>query len=113
MNEDRRIVIASESDISIRSFTDVADAIAACVNAKGLIITEADLGLEFFDLRTGLAGELFQKVMNYRLRVAIVVPDPSAHGERFGELAHEHASHGTIRFVRSKAEAESWLDSCG
>jgi hypothetical protein len=56
-----------------------------------------------------LAGELFQKFINYGLRVAIVLPDPEAFGERFSELAYEHRSHNMIRFVRSKAEAESWL----
>ncbi|HEX5735730.1 MAG TPA: DUF4180 domain-containing protein [Blastocatellia bacterium] len=111
MNEERGIIIASEAAISIRSFRDIPDAVAACLNAKGLILTEDDLAREFFDLRSGLAGELFQKFMNYKLRVAIVVPDPTAHGERFGELAYEHASHGMIRIVRSKDEAKVWLDS--
>jgi hypothetical protein len=47
----------------------------------------------------------------YRFRVAIVLPDPEAYGERFGELAYEHASHSMIRFVRSADEAKAWLDS--
>ena len=111
MNEERKIVIASEAGISVRSFADIPDAIAACFDAKGLILTEEDLAREFFDLRSGLAGELFQKFMNYKLRVAIVVRDPAAYGERFGELAYEHASHGMIRIVRSKDEAGAWLDS--
>ena len=85
--------------------------IAACIGSAGLILTENDLGQEFFDLRSRLAGELFQKCMNYRLRVAIVVPDPAAYGERFSELAYEHSSHGMIRFVRSREEANIWLHS--
>ncbi|MCI0389284.1 MAG: DUF4180 domain-containing protein [Acidobacteria bacterium] len=83
--------------------------IAACIDAEGLILTEDDLAQEFFDLRSGLAGELFQKFMNYRVRVAIVLLDPEAYGERFSELAYEHKSHSMIRFVRSKDEAEAWL----
>ncbi len=109
MNEERRILIASEKGISIRSFAEIPDVIAACINAKGLILTEGDLAEEFFDLRSGLAGELFQKFMNYKLRVAIVIQDPNAYGERFSEFAYEHASHSLIRFVRSKDEAERWL----
>jgi hypothetical protein len=72
MNEERRIIIASERGISIRSFDDISDAIGACFGAAGLILTESDLGPEFFDLRTGLAGELFQKLTNYRIRATIV-----------------------------------------
>src|SRR5262245_10067300 len=109
MNEEDKILIASDSGISIRSFEDISDAIAACLGAEGIIFTEDDLAQEFFDLRSGLAGELFQKFTNYKLRVAIVLPDPEAYGERISELAYEHKSHNMIRFVRSKDEAETWL----
>lgn len=111
MNEERRILIASDSGISIRSFNDISDALAASFGTKGLILTEDDLAPEFFDLRTGLAGELFQKFTNYQRRVAIVLPDPEAYGERFSELAYEHASHSMIRFVPSQDEAKAWLDT--
>jgi hypothetical protein len=110
MNEEGRIVIASDSGISIRSFGDISDTISACIGAKGLILTENDLAPDFFDLRSGLAGELFQKFTNYRLRLAIVLPDHEAYGERFSELAYEHRSHSMIRFVGSVGEAKAWLD---
>jgi len=109
MNEESRILTASDSGVSIRSFGDISDAIAACLGAEGIIFTEDDLAREFFDLRSGLAGELFQKFTNYKLRMAIVLPDPEAYGERISELAYEHKSHNLIRFVRSKDEAEAWL----
>jgi hypothetical protein len=111
MNDDPKFLVASDSGISIRSFTDISDALAACMGVNGLILMESDLAPEFFDLRSGLAGELFQKFTNYKKRVAIVLPDPQAYGERFGELAYEHASHSVIRFVRSKAEAQTWLST--
>jgi hypothetical protein len=109
MDEGRKILIASDSGVSIRSLRDISDTIAACFGTAGLILTEDDLAQEFFDLRTGLAGELFQKFINYRLRLAIVLPAPEAYGERISELAYEHKSHSMIRFVRSKDEAEAWL----
>ena len=70
-----------------------------------------DLGPDFFNLQTGLAGELIQKFVNYRVRVAIVLPTPDSYGDRFSELAYEHATHPTVRFVRSFAEAKDWLGS--
>jgi len=109
MNEETGILVASDSGVSIRSFSDISGAIGVFIVAKGVILTEGDLAQEFFDLRSGLAGEFFQKCMNYRVRVAIVLPDPETYGERFSELAYEHRSHNTIRFVRSKDEAEAWL----
>jgi hypothetical protein len=109
MNEERNILLASDRGISIRSFDDISDALGACSGAEGLLLTEEELSSEFFDLRTGLAGELFQKFTNYRLRLAIVVADPGSHGERFGDLAHEHLSHNLIRFFRSIDAASRWL----
>jgi hypothetical protein len=109
VKEERRILVASDAGIYIESASDISDALGACVGALGLIITEKDLAQDFFNLRTGLAGELFQKFTNYRVRAAIVVPEPEAYGERFGELAYEHSSHPMIRFVRSKDEAQAWL----
>ena len=61
---------------------------------------ENDLAREFFDLHTGLAGELFQKFTNYHLRVAIVLPEPRIYGERFSELAKrtQVSRHDSHRF---------------
>ena len=56
-------LIAAEHGISIRSRDDVTDAVDASLG-RGLIISEDDLGQDFFDLRTGLAGELIQKFVN-------------------------------------------------
>jgi hypothetical protein len=109
MEEEGKILMAAEAGIHIGSLRDVSDTIAAAFSADGLILTEEDLAQEFFELRSGLAGELFQKCMNYGLRLAIVLPNPEAYGERFSELAYEHTSHKMIRFVRTKAEAEAWL----
>jgi Domain of unknown function (DUF4180) len=111
MNEERKIIIASDIGISIQSISDVAEAISACLGAEGIILSEGDLSQEFFDLRSGLAGELFQKLINYRLRAAIVLPDIEAYGTRFSELAYEHSSHNMIRFARSVEEARSWLNT--
>ncbi|MDY7233053.1 DUF4180 domain-containing protein [Hyalangium rubrum] len=109
MQEERRVIVASEQGISIRSVKDIPDAIGACFGAEGIIFLEGDLGPEFFVLRNGLAGEVLQKFSNYRLRVAIVLPNPEVHGDRVKELAYEHRSHNMIRFVRSREEAETWL----
>jgi Domain of unknown function (DUF4180) len=110
MDQELKVVVAADSCISIRSFSDISDALSACILSKGLILTENDLSQEFFDLRSGLAGELFRKFTIYNIRVAIVLSDPKAYGERFSELVHEHSSHSLIRFVRSVDEGRIWLD---
>lgn len=111
MSNQRRIIIASDAGIFFRSFSDISDSISTWIGAPGLILTENDLAKEFFDLRSGLLGELLQKFTNYKLRVAIVVPNLEVYGERFSELAYEHSSHSVIRFVRSEEEAKIWLSA--
>jgi hypothetical protein len=103
------VVVAADEGIAIRSPRDVTDAIGSCFGATGLILTEADLSPEFFDLRSGLAGEFLQKFTNYRMRVAIVLPNPEAHGPRWKELAYEHRSHALIRFVPTRGDADAWF----
>jgi hypothetical protein len=111
MSATRTIVIAAEVGLAVRAAGDIAEVIGACLGADGLLLEEGGLSGTFFDLRTGLAGELLQKLVNYRLRAAIVVADPAAHGERFDELVREHRRHPLVRIVPTRAEADAWLRS--
>ena len=95
----------------IRSSKDVANALNATLGTPGLLLVEEELGPEFFDLRTGLAGELFQKFINYKQRIALVIARPEKYGERFAELAREHRTHNMIRFFSTVEEAGAWLES--
>lgn len=108
MNRERRVIVASEAGLSIRTLRDISDAIGTCLGAS-LILGEEDLAPAFFDLKTGFAGELLQKLVNYQVRTAIVVASPESHGERFTELAREHATHPVIRFVATRVEADAWM----
>ena len=103
------ILVAADAGLAIGSPADVATAVGATFDKEGLILTEGDLSPAFFDLRTGLAGELFQKFTNYGLRLAIVLPDGEAYGERFSELVYEHRRHALIRFFLSTEAASAWL----
>lgn len=109
MSDGQKIILASESGVVIHSFSDISNAVGSTFGSEGLILTEQDVSPDFFRLRTGLAGELFQKFSNYKLRLALVLPDFAAHGERFSELAYEHSTHNQIRFVHTLEEAKDWL----
>jgi hypothetical protein len=99
----------SRSHVVVRSAADITDALRGSLEPGGLLLAEEDLGPQFYDLRSGLAGELFQKVVNYRGRLAIVIRDARVYGERFGELAYEHRNHPAIRFFAERAPALEWL----
>ncbi len=106
-----RVVVASEAGLAIRRMADVMDVIGAAYDADALILTPDDVAVAFFDLRTGLAGELFQKASQYGVRLALVLPDPAVHGPRWTDLAFEHRRHHAVRIVPSRAEADAWLAS--
>ena len=93
----------------IDSISDIPDALASGLESGGLILREQDLSPALFDLRTGVAGELFQKFTSYQVPLAIVVEDPAAHGARFDELAREHRSHPMVRIYPDHESASAWL----
>lgn len=66
-------MIAKEDKIT--SVQDILDIIADAVfnhQCKSIIIYKESLGEDFFDLKTGYAGEILQKFSNYHLKVAII-----------------------------------------
>ncbi len=109
MSESRKFLVAAEEGYWLGSADDALFLIGNLYGWDGVLLTEEDLAPDFFNLRTGLAGELLQKFVNYRVRVAIVLPAPDAYGERFSELAWEHRTHSLIRFFPSREGAEAWL----
>jgi Domain of unknown function (DUF4180) len=93
----------------IDSARAISNALATGMEEGGLVLGEADLAPAFYDLTSGLAGELFQKFVNYRVPLALVVKDPAVHGERFVELAREHRSHAKVRIFPDHDAAAEWL----
>lgn len=78
-------------------------------DASGVLLEAANLPAAFFDLRSGFAGEFIQKLVNYRLAVAAVFSDESAHGERFREYIQEARSGRQFRTFGEVADALRWL----
>ena len=95
--------------MEILALSDIPQALSASVDSGGLIVDEKQLSMDFFDLRTGFAGEVLQKFTNYRARLAIVVADPAAYGSRFSELIYEHRTNRSVRFFGSEQLARQWL----
>jgi len=93
----------------IQSAADISAALSASVERGGLVLDEKELNPDFFDLKTGFAGEVLQKFVNYRTKLAIIVRDASMYGGRFSELMHEHRVHPTVRFFSAEQAARQWL----
>jgi hypothetical protein len=78
--------------------------------STGLVIHSATLSQEFFDLRTGLAGEILQKFSNYRMRLAIIGDFRDVKSKALRDFILESNIRGTINFVDSHPEAIAKLD---
>ena len=96
---------------AVRGREDLVGLVESCIEqaGRGLLIEAHDLPPEFFDLKTGQAGELLQKLQNYRIRLALVLSAEQSSQGRFGEMVRE-ANRGTqLRVFAERTEAGAWL----
>ena len=90
---------------------DLVAALRSCIEhgRRALLLDHGSLPAAFFDLSTGVAGELVQKLVNYHVRMAAVVPDLAVHSPRFREFAGEANRGRQFRFFATRQEAIDWL----
>jgi len=71
---DNKITILKSEGIVISETQDALDLMAesSCQESYKIIVFESQINPDFFDLRTGLAGEILQKFSTYNMQLAIV-----------------------------------------
>lgn len=74
-----------------------------------VLLYAANFHEDFFNLKTGLAGAVLQKFVNYGIKAAAVIPSELANEGRFGEMVLEANRGQHFRVFGEAAEAESWL----
>lgn len=79
--------------------------------ADSLLLDEGSLPSDFFDLSSGLAGELLHRLSIYHLRMAAVVPDLTIHSAYFQAFVLEANKGQMFRFFPTRQEAVDWLES--
>ena len=77
----------------------------------GCIFTADDLHEDFYNLSSGLAGELLQKFTNYQYKVAFILPADHQFGMRVTELARDHQGHRWVQFFHQADAAQRWLQT--
>ncbi len=93
----------------LNNTSDIMVLLADSQGQAGIILHEDEVSTKLFDLSSGLAGELFQKMVNYNKRLALVVRDLSQYSTNLQKLAYEHENHPYIRFYSNRADAEEWV----
>ncbi len=95
----------------IGSTGDALELVSACIehDATRLLIDDRQLPPAFFELRSGFAGEFVQKLVNYRMQLAVVFSDVSKHGERFEQFVGEARRGRGFRAFDDRETALAWL----
>ncbi|NOQ25753.1 MAG: DUF4180 domain-containing protein [Bacteroidales bacterium] len=98
-------------NIEIKNAQDALEIFANCMyqDASKIIIHEKNIIPELFDLKTGIAGEVFQKCSNYKVQLAIVGDYLKFSSKSLKDFIFESNKHGQINFVSSIEEANERL----
>jgi len=102
-----------DASLFIARESDALELVAVCGEHRThrLLLHAEQLSDEFFDLRSGLAGAVLQKFVNYAVRVAAVIPPERANQGRFGEMVLEANRGRHFRVFAREDEAARWLVS--
>lgn len=63
----------------------------------------------FFDLRSGFAGELAQKIANHRMKLAVVGDFNFVESLALKAFIYESNLGNTVRFLKDREKALDWL----
>ncbi len=89
---------------------DASALIEACLATRGgcALLYPANLPARFFDLSSGEAGAILQKLRQYRIFVAVVASS-EIFSSRFGEMEMEERRKGYFGVFETAEEAREWL----
>ncbi|XYH93532.1 DUF4180 domain-containing protein [Sorangium sp. So ce1128] len=94
------------------SVRDVDRVVEACFSDRVgcALLYAANLTPAFFDLSSGEAGAMLQKLRNYRIRLAVVCP-PGGVGfsSRFGEVVAEERRGMDFGVFETRGAAVDWI----
>ena len=105
------IAVLESIESPIASVQDALDLIgdADYQGAQNIIIKKKDLHDDFFDLKTGLAGDIMQKIVNYYKKLAIVGDFSEYRKKSWLDFVHESNKTGQIFFAENPDDAVKFL----
>ncbi|RJE87501.1 DUF4180 domain-containing protein [Paenibacillus sp. 1011MAR3C5] len=99
---DSKVAILSGDGVVIVSVQDALDAImnAHYLDCAKVLIRKELIHEDFFELKTGLAGEILQKCTNYRTKLAIVGDFSGYNSKSLKDFIYE-CNHGQNFFFKA------------
>lgn len=91
--------------------SDVLDIIGICISNDIQLVVLRDklFTKEFIDLKSGLAGMVLQKFMNYHIKVAATIEDTDKIQGRFKELLSELNRTNDFKVFTNITDAKQWI----
>ncbi len=102
------IIEVSAKEKVINTSSDLLDILAE-TRASVILLRSENINEDFFKLSTGLAGEMLQKISNYRLKMGIIGDFTSIKSKALHDLIYECNKTKQIVFVRTIEEAIALL----
>lgn len=95
------------SQVEINNEQDALNLFANAIyqGSNRIVIGKGNLIEEIFDLKTGIAGAIFQKCSNYNVKLAIVGDFSQYNSKSLRDFIRESNKYGQINFVSSTEEA--------
>lgn len=93
--------------IAINNADDALDAIGNIMfgGVDKMILHAVNITPAFFDLKTGIAGDVLQKFTNYRVRLAIVGDVSTYNSNSLRDFVFESNKGRQVNFVDTKEDA--------
>jgi len=109
---DLRIYEFDGTGSSFRSASDILGEVFGA-GANFAVMPVARLDPAFFQLRTGVAGEIMQKFVNYGIRLAIIgdISALVAASKPLHDLVYEMSQGSTIWFLTTREQLDTRLTS--
>ncbi len=109
VHHEEKIVEVCSDAVVIQNAQDALDLIATLGFGSGIILHKENIAPSFFDLRSGLAGEVLQKFVNYNTRLAIVGDFSNVASASLRALILESNQGSQVGFVESLELAKEFL----
>lgn len=103
-----KIAILNNNNLIINNAQDFLD-IMANANCGTIVLNKENFLPTFYDLKTGLAGEILQKVSNYRKRLVILGDFENIVSESLKAFIIESNRRGQVIFAKDLEKAEVLL----
>jgi len=108
--KDRYLEITAAEE-PLKTERQTLDLISLCFenSIELLMLHDKALSGDFFQLATGVAGGILQKLINYHIKTAIVLSEDITLPKRFQEMLQEANKGEQYRFFYAGSGAEQWL----